>query len=355
VQTSPDLLQPWTNFQAGIQGDGTVKSVTITNGISGGQGYYRLLIQSPAGLVLPQSLAFTILGRSCGGIDEQVYASGFDPTNGYPTGDVYLSTTCNGSGRGGHSTTYSAWAGVTWDFGGNVVSSAKLLSVPTVNPTFIATDAYGDTLYNAGAAAYLVVPIPAMPTSVTAVQSGDQFQVSWTFNGANPVAVISSTLTASPTSSTASNLTTTVVGPATTGIISSLQPETTYQITVVNTTLGGASPASAPINVTTSPATVPPSAPTGVTANWQIPDPTGATDALVASWQAAVPGNSPVDEYQITIVGSDGAGTFTQTVSGTTLTASFTVDYIPNWSVTVQAHNAAGWGPASSAVTLGGL
>jgi hypothetical protein len=42
-------------------------------------------------------------------------------------------------------------------------------------------------------------------------------------------------------------------------------------------------------------------------------------------------------------------------VSGTTLTASFTVDHIPNWSVTVQAHNAFGWGSASSAFTLGGL
>ena len=138
LQTSPDLQQPWANFQTGIQGDGTVKSVAITNGISGSRGYYRLLIQSPAGLLLPQSIAFSYLGHSCGGIDEQVYATGFDPTNGYPTGDVYLSTTCNGSGRGGHSTTYSAWAGVTWDFGGYVVSSARLLSVPTVNPTFIA-------------------------------------------------------------------------------------------------------------------------------------------------------------------------------------------------------------------------
>jgi hypothetical protein len=42
-------------------------------------------------------------------------------------------------------------------------------------------------------------------------------------------------------------------------------------------------------------------------------------------------------------------------VSGTTLTANFTVDYIPNWSVTVQAHNAFGWGRASSIFTLGGL
>ena len=44
-----------------------------------------------------------------------------------------------------------------------------------------------------------------------------------------------------------------------------------------------------------------------------------------------------------------------QTVSGTALTADFTVDYIPNWSVTVQAHNAFGWGPLSTKVNLGGL
>jgi hypothetical protein len=73
------------------------------------------------------------------------------------------------------------------------------------------------------------------------------------------------------------------------------------------------------------------------------------------SWNAAVPGDSPIDQYQITITGSDGGGTFTQTVPGTALTASFTVDYIPDWTVTVRAHNAAGWGPWSTRFTLGGL
>ena len=68
-----------------------------------------------------------------------------------------------------------------------------------------------------------------------------------------------------------------------------------------------------------------------------------------------MPGDSPIDQYQITITGSDGAGTFTQTVDGTTLTTYFNVDYIPNWEVTVQAHNAAGWGSLSTPVTLGGL
>ena len=79
------------------------------------------------------------------------------------------------------------------------------------------------------------------------------------------------------------------------------------------------------------------------------------TATLIAAWNAASPGDSPVDQYQITITGSDGGGTFTQTVSGTTLTASFTVDFIPDWSVTVRAHNAFGWVPLSAPVTLGGL
>src|SRR5215472_4963965 len=68
VQTFPNLLQQWTNFQSGIQGDGTVKMVTISNAVPVGKGFYRLLIQRPASLLLSQSLAFTILGRWCGGI-----------------------------------------------------------------------------------------------------------------------------------------------------------------------------------------------------------------------------------------------------------------------------------------------
>ena len=70
-----------------------------TNAFSGDKGFYRLLSQKPGNLLLPQSTAFAILGYSCGGIQEHPYVTGFDPTTGYPTGDVYLSTTCNGSGR----------------------------------------------------------------------------------------------------------------------------------------------------------------------------------------------------------------------------------------------------------------
>src|SRR5262249_5547751 len=140
-----------------------------------------LAVATPISLLLPQSTAFSILGHSCGGIQEQAYATGFDSTTDYPTGDVYVQTRCGGSGRGGgyHVTTYSAWIGVTWDFAGNVLSWTKLATPPTVDPTFSATDANGDQVYNSATRAYLNVPAPGAPTGVKAVQSGDQFNVSW--------------------------------------------------------------------------------------------------------------------------------------------------------------------------------
>lgn len=354
LQTSADLQQPWTTIEPGLMGDGSVKTVTLTNALLNGEGFYRLLIQSPTRLVLSQGAATAILGHWCGGIQERVYVTGFDPATGNPIGEVYLSTSCS-TGHGSPPANYSAWAGVTWDLAGNELSSGALTNAVTINANFIASDGLGDTIFNAAEAAYLVVPIPAVPVSVNAVQSGDQFQISWTPNGVNPAAVTSSILTATPINSTAPVLTTTVTGAATTGIIPTLQPQTTYQVSVVNTTIAGYSPVSLPVSVTTEPASIPPSAPTGVAAHWAVIDPTGTNDTLVATWQAAVPGDSPVDQYRITIAGSDSGGTFTQMVSGTTLTAYFSVDFIPNWSVTVQAHNAVGWGPSSSPVTLGGL
>lgn len=51
-------------------------------------------------LLLPSSTAFSILGVSCGGIQEQAFATGFDQ-NGNVAGEVYLQTRCGGSGRGG--------------------------------------------------------------------------------------------------------------------------------------------------------------------------------------------------------------------------------------------------------------
>ena len=101
-------------------------------------------------LSLPQGDASAILGHWCGGIQEKAYATGFASGTGYPTGAVYVSTRCGGSGRdgGGVSTLYSAWATVTWDFTGAVVSYERAASTPEVNPTLAVYDSHGNELYN---------------------------------------------------------------------------------------------------------------------------------------------------------------------------------------------------------------
>ena len=125
-------------------------------------------------LDLSQGAAFSLLGYDCGGIAEKSYATGFDPTSGYPTGDVHLSTTCSGSGRGGRSTTHTAWGSVTWDFTSTVVIDALLTSAPTVNPTFSAFDANHNEIYNSGGMAYLTYgPGFAPAPRVTAISTAE--------------------------------------------------------------------------------------------------------------------------------------------------------------------------------------
>lgn len=309
---------------------------------------------NPTQLLLPQSTAFSILGHSCGGIQEQAYATGFDPLSSLPTGDVYLQTRCGGSGRGGgyHTTTYSAWVSVTWAWTGAVVSYTKLTAAPAVDPTLSAFDSTGDQVYNSGTRAYLNVVVPAAPTGVTAGASGGQYQVSWVPDPAAAAQMTSSTVTATPVGSPTPAVTATASGTSSTALIGPLQPLTTYDITVVSTDAGGSSPASSPVTITTPSASIPPAAPTAVTGRWTAPGSPG--DTLVATWGAAAPGDTPTDQYQVTVTGSDGGGTFTQTVSGSTLSATFAVSDGPDWTITVRAHNAAGWGPWSAPGFLGG-
>jgi len=78
--------------------------------------------------------AFARLGRSCGGIQQQIFGLGFD-AHGNVTGYVFAETRCGGSGRGGgyHTTTYSTWVAVTWNLSGNVIDEAT--SVPSPDPS----------------------------------------------------------------------------------------------------------------------------------------------------------------------------------------------------------------------------
>ena len=119
---------------------------------------------SPISLVLPQGAAFAVLGHSCGGIQENVLATGFDATSGFPTGAVYMQTRCGGSGRdgGGHVTTYSAWADVMWDYTGALVSYSVLTGEPAgLDPAFSAFDSFGNEVYTVSLAGCTVVTVPS--------------------------------------------------------------------------------------------------------------------------------------------------------------------------------------------------
>jgi hypothetical protein len=302
-------------------------------------------------LTLPQSTAFAILGHDCGGIQEQSFPTGFNSA-GYPTGVVDLETTCS-TGKGSPPHTYTGSANAVWDFAGAVRSYSA--PAGTIGPNTPSSDIHGDQLSSSGAYAVLTVLAPTAPKLHIPAQSGDQVKVKWG-PSPSPPWVVASTVIATPQGSSAPLLTATVSGSATSALLGPLQPSTTYSITVVSSNPGGTSPSSNARTFTSQAATVPPSAPTGVSAFWAAPG-TGSSDSLIASWAAASPGNSPVDSYQVTISIYDGdtTGSYSQTVGGSTLTATFVnVNDIDSWSVQVRAHNAAGWGSWSTPYILGG-
>ena len=234
-----------------------------------------------------------------------------------------------------------------------------------MNPTFSAYDAHGEHLYNKAVAgvvagtqvysqAYLLVLVPAAPTAVRVTPSGGRFQVSWKNDPTAPRALItSSTVTATPVHSTASVVTTKVSGDGASALVGPLEPRTTYQITVASTDPAGSSASSAPVSITTGASSIRPGAPTGVSAYWTAPG--SPNDTMVVNWKAAPPGDSPTDEYRVTITNPDTGDTFTHTVSGSALTAGFAVSDVPDWTIQVQAHDAAGWGHFSTSYLLGGV
>jgi IPT/TIG domain len=221
-------------------------------------------------LVLPQGSAFAVLGHSCGGIQEKAFATGFDGTSGFPTGDVYMQTRCGGSGRGGgyHTTTYSAWAEVTWDFTDTVVSYSVLGIAPSVDPTFSLFDSHGNEVYNSSNLAFLTlatgfVPVPRVTalsltvgpalggSSVTITGTGFTGATSVDFGGA-PAAQFS------VSSSTSISATTPTTGAGTVGVTvtnggQTNLPDANDQFTFVAApVVSGVNPNSGPISGGTS-------------------------------------------------------------------------------------------------------
>lgn len=234
---------------------GTVASACVCAGLA------STAAAEPTRLYLDQGSAFAILGHSCGGIQENVYVRGF-ASNGYPQGNVEMSTKCGGSGRGGgyKTTTYTGTASVVWTWFGETLSYSSPGGALEAQE---ATDTYGDRVYNVGAAAYLETvnpPLqpPAAPaiTGASVVRSDEppedlRLDVSWTVASETARLLKSSTVTATPVNSAAPVLSTTVSSYFSSAVVQPLEPNTTYSVTVTNTDSEGTSEPSAPIEITT--------------------------------------------------------------------------------------------------------
>jgi hypothetical protein len=220
----------------------------------------------PYQLVLDQGSAFSILGHSCGGIQEESFATGFG-ASGYPEGYVHLSTRCGGSGRGGgyKTTTYTGAASVVWNWFGNVRSFARLEGSGGGSPSFEATDAHGDRIYNTVSRAYLETgepPLqpPGAPSEVSAsvsiyeVPGGEseylRMSVGWALAPETAGLISSSTVTATPVKPGPPVLTATTGGGWSSADLGPVSPNTTYVVTVTSSDDEGTSEASAPLQVT---------------------------------------------------------------------------------------------------------
>jgi hypothetical protein len=306
-------------------------------------------------LSVPQATAFAALGHSCGGIQEQVFATGFDLTTGYPAGDVYLSTHCSGSGHSSPTHTYSAWLAVTWDFSGTLSTSSILAAAPTVDPTLVVSNGAGAVLTNSQNHAILSVSLPGLPTHVTATQMGGQILVSWLPGPEAAPEITSTTITATPADTALPPVQAVVTGPAMSALIV-LAPATSYYIVVVNNDLAGSSPPSSAARFVSGGSATPPPAPTNVMAWWTgqlAPAP-----SLGVHWNASQAGPVTIDSYEVLVVWQDGdnpGGTYDQIVGGQTLSTYFAVDNTSDWRIKVRAHDVAGWGPWSPPMTIGGV
>jgi len=323
---------------------------------------------TPIQLTLPASTAFSVLGHSCGGIQQQDLVTGFAADTGYVTGAVYLQTRCSTGGRGGGTVTYTAWAATAWDLTGTVRSFTKLAAAPAgLDPTLSVFDGSGDHAYNqltatnlspdacaVGTTTYcsykalLTVPVPVAPTRVSVGQVGDALTVAWAYGG-NPAAVTSTTVTATPTGG-GSALTATVTGTNSTASVNGVLPSTEYSVSVVVNDVSGTGPASSPTRFTTHPATVAPGAPTGVTAAW-------LGTGIKVTWNAASPGDSPIAAQELRYATYDPTGTWTSVSADPAATTATLagLDTTLSWQVQVRAGNTVGWGPWSTASVLPAL
>ncbi len=198
--------------------------------------------------------------------------------------------------------------------------------------TVTATNARGTSPASAPSNSVTPIAVPGKPTGVVGVPGDQQVTVSWTAPGA----IGGSPITGYTVTSTPGSFTCSTVAPTTTCVVTGLTNGTSYTFQVVATNAAGDGlPSSASAPVTPS---VPPDAPTGITA---VPGNTTAT----ISWTApADNGGVPISGY--TVTASPGPRTCT-----TTSLTSCTISALTNgvsYTFTVTATNARGTSPASA-------
>jgi hypothetical protein len=286
---------------------------------------------TPIALTLPQGTAFAIVGHSCGGIQETSAATGFDPTTGFPTGQVGLSTRCGGSGKGGGggSTTYTGSADVTWDFTGAVVAYTVPATGSAV-PGFSATDADGNQVYDSGNSALLLLAAgftpPPRVTAVSAAEGpssgGTPVTITGTgFTGATQVSfgptpaaaftvVDDTSITATAPTAPAGTVDITVTGPGGTDVTAPFDLFTF----VAAPTVSAISPNSGALN-TTPPVTLTGTGFTTATGVSFGDQPAGFTVDSDTQITATVPAGEAVDTVSVRVT----------TVGGTSATSAATV------------------------------
>jgi hypothetical protein len=194
-----------------------------------------------------------------------------------------------------------------------------------------------------------VPPVPSAPQNLQVSQTGPDLNVSWTAPATGLSSLLRSTITATPT--VGSPVTLVVPPGVTSGVLPNVAPSTTYSVSVTSTSYTGTGPAAA-VSFTTEAPTVPPGAPQSVSASWTSAD---SPASLAVSWGTTDPGNSPIDNFEIKAVAVNSGTTSPLDAVIPAPAAAYTFynpDNSVSWRVTVRAHNAAGWGPWSTAVVV---
>jgi hypothetical protein len=197
-----------------------------------------------------------------------------------------------------------------------------------------------------------VPPVPGAPQNLQVRQTGPNLEVSWAAPTTGSSSLLRSTITATPR--TGSPFTLVVPAAVTSGLLANVAPSTTYAVTVTSTSYTGTGPAAAE-SFTTEVPTVAPGAPQSVSASWTSTD---SPANLSVSWGSTVPGNSPIDRLEIRAlpVNSGTTSPLDVVISAPATAYSFgNANNSVSWQVTVRAHNAAGWGPWSTAVLVPAL